>query len=354
MSMNTYVQLQPHKGHWLLPVMLTLLSPSSLWAQDIHFSQFFEAPLLRNPALAGLYEGDIRVQAVYKNQWSSISPTTYRTISLNGEYKMPVKGSMDFITLGVQLLNDQAGTTGLTTTHILPAVNYHKSLSRERASYLSLGFMGGWVQKRIDYSKITTNNMYGGGRFEPTLPPGEQLPSVRLGHFDGNAGISFNTQLGPDNQCMLFVGAAYHHFNRPKNTFYRDASIGLHAKYTASWGFKYILDEYCTVTLQGDVFKQGNYREIIGGGLYSMKLDDFPDDPLYVLHLGLFTRWKDALVPVIKLDKRALSVIISYDINISQLKTASQSRGGFELGLSYKAFLDSYNTSRYKVICPIF
>jgi type IX secretion system PorP/SprF family membrane protein len=351
--MNTYVQ-QQQKSHWLLPVMLTILSPSCLWAQDIHFSQFFEAPLLRNPSLAGLYEGDIRVQAVYKNQWSSFSPTTYRTLSLNGEYKMPINGSMDYITLGAQVLNDQAGTTGLTTTHILPAVNYHKSISHERASYISLGFMGGWVQKRIDYSKITTNNMYGGGRFNPTLPPGEQLPSVRLGHFDGNAGISFNTEFGSNNQYMLFVGAAYHHFNRPKNTFYRDATIGLYAKYTASCGFKYILDDYSTVTLQGDVFKQGNYREIIGGGLYSLVLDDLPEDPLYVLHLGLFTRWKDALIPVIKLDKRALSVTISYDINTSPLKTASQSRGGFELGLTYKSFLDSYYTSRYKVICPKF
>ena len=31
-------------------------------AQDIHFSQFFETPLLRNPALAGIFTGDIRLQ----------------------------------------------------------------------------------------------------------------------------------------------------------------------------------------------------------------------------------------------------------------------------------------------------
>jgi hypothetical protein len=29
-------------------------------SQDIHFSQFFEAPLVRNPSLAGIYKGDIR------------------------------------------------------------------------------------------------------------------------------------------------------------------------------------------------------------------------------------------------------------------------------------------------------
>ena len=53
-------------------------------AQDIHFSQFFETPLLRNPALAGIFSGDLRIQAVYRNQWNSVT-VPYQTTSLNGE-----------------------------------------------------------------------------------------------------------------------------------------------------------------------------------------------------------------------------------------------------------------------------
>src|SRR5829696_4992566 len=117
-----------------------------LAAQDIHFSQFFEAPLLRNPSLAGIFEGDIRVQAVYRDQWNSVT-TAYKTLSLNGEYKMPVGHANDFVTVGLQLLQDRAGTISWVSTHVLPAINYHKSLSNERTSYLSIGFMGGWVQK---------------------------------------------------------------------------------------------------------------------------------------------------------------------------------------------------------------
>src|SRR5829696_6582582 len=125
-------------------------------AQDIHFSQFFEAPLLRNPSLAGIFEGDIRVQGVYRDQWNSVT-NAYRTGSFNAEYKMPIGRGDDFMTTGLQVLYDKAGTVGLTSTHLLPAINYHKSLSGERTMYLSLGFMGGVVQKRIDYSKITTD-----------------------------------------------------------------------------------------------------------------------------------------------------------------------------------------------------
>src|SRR5205814_6882082 len=88
-------------------------------AQDIHFSQFFEAPLLRNPSLAGIFTGDIRVQGVYRDQWNSFT-NGYRTGSFNAEYKMPVGRSNDFLTTGLQLLYDKAGTVGLTTTQLLP------------------------------------------------------------------------------------------------------------------------------------------------------------------------------------------------------------------------------------------
>src|SRR4030095_3092258 len=100
-------------------------------AQDIHFSQFFEAPLLRNPSLAGIFTGDIRVQGVYRDQWNSFT-NAYRSGSFNVEYKMPVGKSDDFITTGLQILYDKAGTVSLTTTHILPAINYHKSLNSEK------------------------------------------------------------------------------------------------------------------------------------------------------------------------------------------------------------------------------
>src|SRR5829696_7565909 len=129
----------------LLPCSFPLAACS--FSQDIHFSQFFEAPLYRNPALAGIVNGDIRVQTVYRSQWNSIA-NAYKTGSVNAEYKLPVSGD-DYMTLGMQVLYDRAGTTSLTTTQLLPAINYHKSLSQDKNMYLSVGFMGGLVQRSI-------------------------------------------------------------------------------------------------------------------------------------------------------------------------------------------------------------
>ena len=127
--------------------------------QDVHFSQFWETPLLRNPALSGLFQGDIRIQTIYRDQWNSLT-NAYRTGSLNVENKIAVGGGDDFLTVGLQTFFDRAGSIGWTTTQFLPAINYHKSLSQTKNRYLSLGAMGGWVQRRFDPTKMTTNTTY--------------------------------------------------------------------------------------------------------------------------------------------------------------------------------------------------
>src|SRR5688572_27938025 len=142
-------------------LVLAFGTPLTLFAQDIHFSQFFEAPLWRNPSLAGIFTGDIRAQAVFRDQWNSVT-NAYKTASINGEYRLPVGKGDDFVTTGLQFLYDRAGTIGWTTIHALPALTYHKSVSADHNRYLSIGFMGGLVQRSFDRSKMTTNSQYDG------------------------------------------------------------------------------------------------------------------------------------------------------------------------------------------------
>jgi type IX secretion system PorP/SprF family membrane protein len=318
-----------------------------LRAQDIHFSQFFEAPLLRNPSLAGIFTGDIRVQAVYRDQWRSVTQA-YKTGSLNGEYKMPVGKANDFITAGIQVLYDRAGTVSWVSTHIMPALNYHKSLSVEKTSYLSLGFMAGPVQRRFDRSKMTTNSMFDG------TGDGETFAEPEVSYFDAAVGMSYNTQLNENPENNIFVGFAYHHLNKPNNTFYRDASGQLETKWVASAGVRFSVTPSSYITLQADHSRQGEFKETIGGAFYGIKIGPEIDKPLYTLHGGLFMRWNDALVPAIKVDYSPFSVSFSYDVNLSKLKTSSLGRGGFELGISYVGFTQKSNSSINAVLCPKF
>ena len=333
-------------------LLFLLVAPLSVAAQDIHFSQFYETPLLRNPALAGIFTGDYRVQTVYRDQWNSFT-NAYRTGSLNGEYKWPVGKQNDYFTTALEVLFDKAGTAALETTELLPALNYHKSLSDERPMFLSLGFMGGLVEKSIDLSKVTTNSQFNGTAYDPALPNGETILTPNVHYLDGSLGISFNTAYGPDNQNSFYAGFAYHHLNRPKNSFYDNPAVELDPKVVLSFGLRSIFNDYSYFTLQGDWSRQGPDQETIGGFLYSYKLNEETDPDQNIFTIGALVRWKDALIPVVKLERNSFTMGLSYDVNISPLSTVSDSRGGFELSLSYIGILDR-ESAKYHTNSPRF
>lgn len=251
----------------------------------------------------------------------------------------------DFVTTGIELLYDKAGTIGWTTSHILPALNYHKSLSTERNRYLSLGFMGGWVQRRFDPSKVTTNSQYDNGTI------GETFANTQYNYLDGSVGMSFNSDFALNSPNNFFIGAAYHHFNRPNGSFYRNNNIELNPKWVFSAGMRFGVADNAFMTVQADQSMQGRFKETVAGAMYGLKLGEDMDNPAYVLQAGTFLRWNDALIPVVKIDYNPFSVAISYDVNISKLKPSSYGRGGFELSVSYIGFRKS--KGEY-LLCPRF
>jgi type IX secretion system PorP/SprF family membrane protein len=330
----------------LLLTAFCLLPITPLAAQDIHFSQYFEAPLYRNPALAGIVHGDYRIQTVFRSQWNSIT-NAYKTTSLNAEYKLPVKGD-DYLTLAMQLFHDKAGATNLTTTHVLPAVNYHKSLSDVRSMYLSVGFMGGYVQRRIDRSKITTNSTYDYGG------DGEDRLNSQFGYLDGSAGISFNTQLGDNAENNLVLGAALHHFIRPKASFYKNGSVVVNPKWVFSADVKLSLSEYSYLTVHNDYVQQGSYSEKLSGALFTQKIGAYTDEPDFTIGAGGFLRWNDAFIPTFQLNYKPFALSVSYDVNLSGLSKTSYGQGGYEMSLAYVGFMDRDNSSANAVLCPRF
>lgn len=355
--MHIFITAKSMKKHLhsrvLFPLLLVLICAVSVNAQDIHFSQFFETPLLRNPSLAGIFKGDIRIQSVYRSQWNNITDA-YRTGSFNIEYKRQMGKGDDFLTIGGQFLYDKAGTIALTSTHILPVLNYQKSLSTERNMYLSLGFMGGLVQRRIDESKMTTNSQYNGINFDPSLGNGENFSNTSYAYLDAAVGMSFNTQLGDNVNNNIYAGLAYHHFNKSnKISFYGNINLEMTPKWVGSLGIRMNVSEESYCTIYGDYSKQGSYQEKVAGLVYSYRLGD-PEDPRYVLHLGTMVRVQDALIPMMKLDISHMAVSLSYDANTSQLRNASYGRGGIELALSYQNFNNKDNSTRDAVRCPVF
>jgi type IX secretion system PorP/SprF family membrane protein len=328
-----------HLYRYLFFFFCTVQFTMSGFAQDLHFSQYFEAPLYRNPALAGIVNGDFRLQTVYRSQWNSIT-NAYK-------YKLPVRND-DYLTLAMQIFHDKAGTTNLTSTHVLPAINYHKSLSSEKSMYLSVGFMGGYVQRRIDRSKITTNSTYDGqGDGEEGLIP-------QFGYWDGSAGVSFNTQVGSNPENNIVVGVALHHFIRPKNSFYNNGSVIVNPKLVISADARFSLNDQAFITLHNDYLQQGSYTEKLTGAIYTQKIGAYTDEPDFTVGAGGFLRWGDAFISTFQLSYKPFALSVSYDVNVSKLSGSSYGQGGYEMSLAYIGFLDRDNSSANAVLCPRF
>lgn len=321
-------------------------------SQDINFSQFYELPMLRNPALAGLFAGDYAVNAAYRNQWQSVT-TPYRTIALGAEYKKSVKqNSNDFFTLGLQATNDIAGDSRLRRTQLFPVLNFHKSLNSERDTYLSAAIMGGPVMQRFDPSQLTFDDQFVNGSYSSTNPTRQVFTNTGFTYWDLTAGLTFSSVAGADTR--FYLGGAMFHITKPKVAYQQQYDIVLNPKYVVNAGLSSPLNSLTKIILYADYFMQGGARQVQGGLMLRRDLSENDQAADMALAGGLFYRSNDAFIPIIKLEYEKIGLGFTYDINTSKLRAASQMRGGFEATLSYKGFTRGENSSLNKVRCPSF
>jgi type IX secretion system PorP/SprF family membrane protein len=320
-------------------------------AQDIHFSQFYEFPLLRNPALAGIFNGNIRFTGAYRNQWQSVT-VPYRTMGISAECKM-FRGfsTGDFITTGLQITNDVAGDSKLQRTQVLPVINYHKLLDEDKTSLFSLAFMGGPVNEHFDASKLQFDDQYVNGAYSVSNPTRQQFGSTAFTYWDASVGLSFKTSL--TNIISMYVGGTMFHITEPRIAFTKEYDVRLNRKWGLNGGLSAWINNMDKIVFYADYFMQGGNRLLQGGGLYTHYFDETGEEGSLSIAVGGALRWKDAFIPIIKLHTHQLGIGLSYDVNISKLTTASQFRGGFELSLSYTGLWKRIAESLEKVECPL-
>lgn len=334
-------------------VVLLIVSALKASAQDIHFSQFYETSILRNPALTGIFSGDYKVGAIYRSQWSSIS-APFQTALATAEGRIAVSDEVnDFVSFGLLAYYDKAGSINLQTLSVYPAINYNKSLEDKHGSYLSLGFTGGYVQRSFDPGRMTFDEQYQNGVFSSTNANGEILPNPKVTQWDLGAGMNFSSSAGENNDVAYFVGVAAYHLTRPKDAFFTDAGdVRQDTRWNVNLGLGWRMNDLWKVQFNGNYMLQGAYSEIIAGGLLCWnKMDDQMREVELALYAGLFYRVNDAIIPTFKLTYRDFGVTASYDFNVSKLKAATNLRGGFEIS-AFKTGLFKQQYDRARTVCP--
>lgn len=321
-----------HRNLFLLILFIPLFIVQRSYGQDIHFSQFYETAVTRNPALIGIYKEDYKIVFQYRNQWSSIGKG-FKTGALSLESRFAIKNnSEDYVSIGLMGYSDKAGTINFQTVGVYPAINYNKSLDDNSNSYLSVGITGGYVSRSIDISKMTFDNQYQNGSYNQSNGNGErQMPNPKFNHWDLGAGISFNSS--PTENISYYLGISSYHFTTPKNSFYYNSTTnaGLDARWNVNVGLSAILNETWGMQLYGNYMIQGPFHETIAGGLFKWSKTNYEERYPFALYGGVFYRFGDAIVPTLKMDWKGQSFAFSYDLNTSSLRTVSNLKGGFEL-----------------------
>lgn len=174
--------------------------------QDHLYSQFFNAPIYLNPALTGQFEGDLRMNLIYRNQWTSLPGNlNYATASV--DYNIPRFGGG----VGLMFTRSSEGSAYLTKNNI--SATYAYSVGSE-SFVLSFGLQAGVADRSIDLSKLIFDDQIDPrtGIIPGSVSAADAIPFNNKFYFDAGAGINLAT--GDIN-----IGAALQHINQPNESF---------------------------------------------------------------------------------------------------------------------------------------
>lgn len=324
--------------------LTALLAMFYATAQDIHFSQYNAAPMLLNPALAGMNDCDYRVHANFRVQWPTVSAgNTYRTFAGGADMAIgKVTKYNSFAGLGLSFFSDQAGDLNFNTNRVDLSFAYHFMLNKKGTMQFSAGIQGGFNIRSINLSKATFDSQYdpATGMVDPNGTK-ETFDRTRIIYGDAGLGMLYSAMV--KNNTNLFLGFSLNHLNQPKISFYPSgqnsntaANDRVYIKATIHGGAATPVGKRLLIMPNFLVLVQGNAYEFNVGCNFKTLLGT-PSTSKTYLHFGAQYRGLfDAVILNTRIDVKGFSCGFSYDINISKLLPASNTIGAPEVMLMYQ------------------
>ncbi len=345
------------KNHYLGFIFVTILLPficNEIKAQDKHFSQFTASPLTINPALAGMINGDYRISGIYRSQWSSVTNHPYKTITAGADMAfLKNKLGENFMGGGIVFYSDIAGDSEYGTNNVQLTGTFHKALGKESQQYISLAVKGGLVQRKINYANLKFGNQYNGEQFDPSRSHRENFSSTRSNYMFGDISAGLLWTYKHSDNINLYTGAMLAHLNRPNQTHYPNESARLPRKFTGIAGGQFTLSKQWRLIPSMMYIYQGKAQEFNFGSYLNFQNQALKSREV-TIYGGLWYRWNDAFIPAVKIDYKQYTMGFSYDINISELRTASKYQGGPEISFLYVGAFSDSQKDNYQNVCPRF
>lgn len=310
-------------------------------AQDIHFSQFFNSPMNLNPALTGQFNGDYRFVGNYRNQWQSVT-TPFRTVGISADARNIFQKNN--IHSGVAIYNDKTGDSRFGTFLLNLSGAYSIPISSDSNQFITAGIQTGFTQRSINYSALNFDKQFNGYAYDPSLAIGEDFANDGRTWLNLNTGIAYTYFISSRN--TITTGISFNNLTKPKQTFFSDNGIKLDRRICLHGEAGILITQKFDAIPAFQLQMQGKYKEMNVGG--AARYHYLPDIAFYG---GFYYRNKDAGYFRIGVDYDNIHTSITYDLNTSTLRPASNSRGGIEIGIVYifKQFRPKFVKHK---ICP--
>lgn len=304
---------------------------------DPHFTQYYAYPLWLNPALSGVIDGNSRVTLNYRKQLPGLyAPMT--TQGITADFSLPKN-----LGLGVTALNQRSTDAGYQYTSAYLSLSYRVHLTKY--GMLSGGFQLGLVNRKVDPGKLQFGNQFNPLiGYDPSLPSNEVFTYRSATSMDGSLGLMYFDG-DPNKSYNPFIGLSLYHPTQPVNRFLSGGDDNIiPMRYAVHGGIRFQISRTAELIPHALFLKQGNTSELAGGMVCNLKLDPGTD-----LIIGGVYRKDDAVAPSLGLHINGLTIGFSYDVNVSPMKTAAASNGGYELSVS---FTSKKKTADSRFICP--
>jgi len=338
-------------------LFILVLLEKMVSAQDPSFSQFFASPLTLNPALTGKFNGDLRVAGNYRNQWPTVNKAyVTSTLSIDLPILQNVLREGDRWGVGVLAMTDKTANGILNSNYFGLSTAYHKSIDQDGLHTIGVGFQGVYANRVLDGPRLHfVDGLQLDGTWLPSASEPVNLQVVTTSFFNLNAGILYNGSLNGSN--AVYLGVAMYNINQPKESFLGADNITVPSRLTVHGGGYFPSENSGNTWYVSALYnRQATASEFVFGGALEMNATS-DENKIVNIYVGSWFRLNnvsDAVIPYVGMDYGSFNLGLSYDVNVSAFKTASQSQGGFEISLIYVFKKPSDTEQRDKVQCPRF
>lgn len=332
----------------LLILTIALLSlKTKASAQGMHFSQYYNAPMLLNPANTALMsESDYRVGANFRNQWAKI-PVPYKTMSAFADFQVfRNMNQTNWLGLGAAFYNDQAGDGKLSLTRTEAFIAYHVQMGE--TSMISVGLSGAYGNRSVDFSAFTFDQQWNGFSFDKQAASGENYTYTKTEYYDVSAGINY--AYFPNEAVYIKLGVGLAHINQPKESFYGMVNT-LKMRPTAN--FDALLRMRTGIFLNPSVYytTQSGASELVYGFNASFYMGGENSNATDII-FGAYHRWDEAVIGMFGLKWGGLRLTTSYDFTMTDIQ--QDGGGAIEFALIYQGMYGEGGRRRGTLNCPRF